>query len=110
MAKVSITVDTETKEVTASINGKVIQKVNSMNISTYRDENGKPYGIDVRFEVNEYDDDVSKCTTYYAYGSHSLEKLDPKKDMVYNDSVPECVEVIKINSQLVEDITKYLGY
>lgn len=70
MAKISITVDTETNEIDVNINGETFIDVTDVSIYKYMDYDGDP---DIRCNISSSlkQDGLTKTTTVYASDSNS---------------------------------------
>jgi len=109
MAEIVMTVDTENKSFTATINGTPIANVKQASVYQYRDSSDNVNGIDVSIGVSEKQaDDVRKETTYYAMGTAQAEKVMKSNKVVYNKDVPDFVG-ITTQSQAQIDIEAFLS-
>lgn len=108
MAKVVVTVDTDTKSMSVSIDDVAVPNAKCAQIYQYCDSNGNPNGIDCSVRVVEKQtDNLTKETTYYAMGSAEATKLVNSKAAVYNKDVPNCVG-ITVESKTQADIAAFL--
>jgi len=109
MAKVVITVDTEAKTLSVTIDGTSVENAKSASAYQYRDSNGNPYGIDCSVSVTEQlSDDVRKETSYYAMGSADAEKVTKSGKAVYNKSMPNFVG-ITVEDKAQTDIAAFMS-
>jgi len=86
MAKIQITADTETKELTVSINGMVIPNIEDANVYSYRDSNGNVDSLSVELRAaTQTVDDVRVNVNYYASGSEKANIAIASKKKIYMD-------------------------
>lgn len=74
MAKLNVTMDTETKELMVSIDGKAIENASSVELYADPCKDDCSY---CSFSIRVYEhgeDKVSKVTTYSCYGSEKVSK------------------------------------
>ena len=109
MAKVTITIDTESKTLGVTIDGEVIQNAKSVSAYQYSDSNGNPNGIDCSVRVIEkQSDSLVKETSYYAMGSLEGEKVTKSGCAVYNKSLPKFVG-ITVENKAQADIAEFMS-
>lgn len=109
MAKVIVDVDTETKELSVSVNGKEIKNARSANFYMGRDEKGNPYWIEASVNIREFEDDIEKMTTYYACGTEK-EKFLTEANLLANSDIEGfvCVEKqVEIEESVASHINKF---
>ena len=108
MAKVVITVDTETKTLSVSVDGQGIANVSSFNGYCYTDAAGKVRSLDVSISTGEMVGDVSKSTTYYCCGSAQAKQAETDGKVVTANALPGFVKVTE-NKSLEMAISSILG-
>lgn len=109
MAKVVMTVDTESKTISVTIDGVSIPNVKSASAYAYSDSNGNPNGIDCSIRVIEkHAEDVMKETSYYAMGSADAEKVTKSGQAVYNKTLPNFVG-ITVEGKTQADIAEFMS-
>lgn len=100
MAKVNITVDTETKEITAKLGDETLSNISSISICKYDDDDeGYGHRNMIYISMDESDDDVKRYTSVMA--SDKEVKVEKKKDKKEKKLPPWLQK--KEKSNLVED-------
>lgn len=96
MAKVTITVDTETKEISATVNGETIDNLSSAEIYRYMDTNYYESKIEekVRVELCKREDKEDVKTTYCLYAS-KVEKVVENPHQKLTDDFFKCLNITK---------------
>jgi hypothetical protein len=109
MAKLTITIDTESKALAVTIDGEVIQNAKSVSAYQYCDSNGNPNGIDCSVRVIEkQSDSLVKETAYYAQGSVECGKVENSGHAVYNKQLPKFVG-ITVEGKAQADIAQFMS-
>ena len=108
MAQISITIDTETKEMAVTINGTAIPDVEDVNIYTYRDSNGNVTSLDMSmYTVTKSVDGIKIRVSYYASASQEAQSAIASGQKVYTD-VKGYVGV-EDRTQAAKDIDDFLS-
>ena len=108
MAQIQINADTDTKELSCSINGTLVPDIEDMNIYSNRDSNGNVNSLDVSLSAKTVTvDGVTVRVSYYASGSEKAQSAIASGQKVYND-MKDFVG-IEDKSEAAKDIDDFLS-
>ena len=107
MAQIQVSIDTEGKTISLTIDGTTIPDVEDVSVYTYRDSNGNVTSLDVSmYTTTKTENGVSKRVSYHAYASEVAKNLLAIGAEVYKD-VPGFIGV-EDTTQAARDIDDFL--
>jgi hypothetical protein len=108
MAQIQISIDTETKSLSLTIDGTTIPDVEDVSVYTYRDSNGNITSLDVSmYTTTEEQNGIRKRVSYHAYASEKAQSAIASGQKVYKD-VKGFVG-IEDGTQAAKDIDDFLS-
>ncbi len=86
MAKIEVSIDTDTKVLGLTIDGISIPDIEDINVYSYRDSNGNVNSLGVSmYTVSKSENGINKRVSYYAESSEKGQSIIASRQKVYND-------------------------